>query len=133
VAELAPAVKGAVLVYDDDAICAQALASVLRHAGHTVQIATHFRPALAALEAEFRIDILLTDLVVPAGGLNGMALARMGLIKHPGLKVVYMTGYDFDDLEKSANGPILRKPVINETLHFWVQRALSKDYKFWWM
>ena len=128
---LTTTVTGAVLVYEDDAICAQAFAAVLRHASHTVQIATHFQPALAAPQADFPIDILLTDLVFPDGGVNGMALARMGLINHPGLKVIYVTGHDTGDLSKAACGPILRKPVPDEKLHFWMQRALAKSHEFW--
>jgi DNA-binding NtrC family response regulator len=84
----------AILLYEDDALCAQSFAAVLRSAGHTVQITNHFMPALAALEAGLPIDALLTDVAVPDGGVNRMALARMALVKRPVLKVIYFTGYE---------------------------------------
>lgn len=124
--------SGAILVYEDDAVCAQALASVLRHAGHTAQAVTHFQPALRALETDLHIDALVADVVFPAGGVNGMVLARMGRMKHPDLKVVHVTGYDFDHLAQMASGPILRKPVSNQILLFWIQRALTCSQQFWW-
>ena len=125
--------SASVLVYEDDAVCAQAFAAALRQAGHTVQITSHFQPALAALEADLPIDILLADVIFPDGGVNGMALARMALVKRPTLKVMYVTGHDLDGVARSAHGPILRKPVPDEALHFWVQRALAKSHEFWWL
>ena len=62
-----------------------------------------------------------------------MALARMGLMKRRTLKVIYVTGYDLDGIERSAHGPILRKPVPDETLLLWVQRALARGHEFWWL
>lgn len=108
--------------YDDDPICAQALASVLRRAEYTAQFAAHFQPALAALEFDCR-----------AGGVNGLALASMGLLQNPGLKMIYVTDFDLGDMSKAARGPILRKSVLNETLLFWDQQALARDHEFWRM
>jgi CheY-like chemotaxis protein len=123
---------GALLLYEDDALCAQTFANILRSAGHTVQIANHFMPALDALEAGHPIDVFLADVVFPEGGVNGMALARMALVRRPGLKVIYVTGYDVPGLDREASGPILRKPVSDEQLLACVQRALAAKHEFWW-
>lgn len=80
---------------------------MLRRAGYTEQFATHFQPALAALESD-----------CPAGGVNGLALASMGLLQNPGLKVIYVTDFDLGDMSKAARGPILRS------------QSLTKHYSF---
>jgi len=98
-----------------------------------VQIANHFQPALAALETELQVDVLLADLVFPDGGVNGLALARMALMKRPDLRVIYTTGYDLRDVIHAAKGPILRKPVPDDTLLFWVRRAFAEGHEFWWL
>jgi len=123
---------GAILLYEDDALCAQTFANILCSAGHTVQITNHFMPALGALEAEQPIDVFLADVVVPEGGVNGMALARMALVRRPGLRVIYVTGYDVPGLDSQASGPILRKPVSDEQLLACVERVLAAKHEFWW-
>src|SRR5882757_8439313 len=48
--------------------------------------------ALALFDSDpFRIDLLLTDIVMP--GMNGRQLADELLHRHPSLKVLFMTGY----------------------------------------
>lgn len=37
-----------------------------------------------------------------------------------------------DHLAQMASGPILRKPVSNQILLFWIQRALTCSQQFWW-
>jgi DNA-binding NtrC family response regulator len=123
---------GAILLYENDVSCAQSFANILCSAGHTVQITNHFMPALVALEAEQPIDVFLADVVFPEGGVNGMALARMALVRRPGLKVIYVTGHDVPRLDKEASGPILRKPVSDDQLLAWVDRALAATHEFWW-
>jgi hypothetical protein len=41
------------------------------------------------------------------------------------MKTVYVTGYDLGDVEAEADGPILRKPVPNESLLDAVRNALA--------
>ena len=50
------------------------------------------------------------------GGVNGVALSRMGRMRRPDLRVVYITGYEIPGLENEALGPVLRKPVDNDAL-----------------
>jgi CheY-like chemotaxis protein len=48
--------------------------------------------ALEVLDGDQRVDLLLTDVVMP-GGVNGRQLANQAIRKRPDLKVLFMTGY----------------------------------------
>ena len=116
--------RGHILLVDDDAAAGEALGRTLRHAGFDVTVAADFRGALEILEAERPIDLLVTDIVMPAG-INGIALSRMARLRRRDLKVVYMTGYNVPGAEREALGPILRKPIDGAVLIQEVEQALS--------
>jgi DNA-binding NtrC family response regulator len=116
--------KKHVLLVDDDPSLGEALGACLRRAGFDVSLATDFRVALDVLDAGRRVDLLLTDLVMPAS-VNGIALSRMARMRHSGIKVLYMTGYDIPGAEQQALGPILKKPVDDSLLVSEVERALA--------
>jgi two-component system, cell cycle sensor histidine kinase and response regulator CckA len=75
-----------------------------------------------------RVDLLLTDLVMP-GGMSGHELAQQMLSRQPGLKVVYTSGYSNDivshrlQLEPGRN--FLPKPYPAEELAATVRRCLD--------
>ena len=102
----------------------EAVGSMLRHAGYGVQVATHFQPALEALESDGPIDLLVTDIVMPSR-VNGVALSRMARMRRRDIKVLYVTGYDIPGVEREALGPVLKKPVSHEQLIAEVERVLA--------
>jgi CheY-like chemotaxis protein len=116
--------KGHVLLVEDDQTFGETLGQVLRRAGYDVSIATDFRVALEVLEGSRPIDLLLTDIVMPAS-VNGIALSRMARLRRRDLKVVYLTGYNIPGVENEALGPILRKPVEDAQLLEEVGRVLA--------
>jgi DNA-binding NtrC family response regulator len=116
--------KKHVLLVEDDASLGEALGSSLRRSGFDVSLATDFRVALDVLDAGRPVDLLLTDLVMPAS-VNGIALSRMARMRHAGIKVIYMTGYDIPGVQEQALGPILKKPIDDSLLVSEVQRALA--------
>jgi DNA-binding response OmpR family regulator len=70
----------------------QLCASVLRRRGYTVDEMPDDERAVAFAEAaEFAIDLLLTDVVLP--GINGRRVAERVAQRHPGVKVLYISGY----------------------------------------
>ena len=117
--------RGHIRVVDDDADFCETVSQLLQRAGFAVAMATDFQPALAALEGPQRIDLLITDVVMPSR-VNGMALSRMARMRRRDIKVIYVTGFDIPGLENEALGPVLRKPVDDQTLIAEVERALAR-------
>jgi CheY-like chemotaxis protein len=115
-----------ILVVDDDQICGDATARVLRAAGFEVSLAPDHRLALEDLESTRPIDLLITDIVMP-DRVNGIALSRMARMRRPELKVIYLTAYDIPGVEDDAIGPVLRKPIDGEQLVAEVRRVLATD------
>ena len=113
-----------ILVVDDDKICGDATARVLRAAGFEVSLAPDHRLALEDLESTRPIDLLITDIVMP-DRVNGVALSRMARMRRPELKVIYLTAYDIPGVEDDAIGPVLRKPVDEDRLVAEVRSVLT--------
>jgi CheY-like chemotaxis protein len=64
----------------------------LSELGYRVLEAANGAAALEALAHEDGIDLLFTDVVMP-GGMNGRQLADEAVLRCPGLKVLFTTGY----------------------------------------
>jgi two-component system, cell cycle sensor histidine kinase and response regulator CckA len=73
-------------------------------------------------------DLLLTDIVMP--GMSGPVLAERLVSRWPDLKVLYMSGYADEAIERqgalSAGGALLEKPFTARQLADRVRQALSK-------
>ena len=67
---------------------------ILERAGFGVVEASDGAQALAQLDG-LRIDLLLTDVVMP-GGMSGRDLARQLEELRPGVPVLFMSGYNAD-------------------------------------
>jgi CheY-like chemotaxis protein len=100
--------KSILLVEDDEAL-AYSLARQCETAGFTVRAVTSSMAALTVLDSDCEIDLVLTDLVMPTGEPNGLALGRMARMRRRGVKLVFISGYDVDGI--SLPGKLFRKPV----------------------
>jgi signal transduction histidine kinase/CheY-like chemotaxis protein len=80
-----------VLLVEDDERVRQFAIEALRELGYRVIEADSAARALTRLKAEPKIDLLLTDIVMPET--NGRQLAEQVLRLLPGLPVLYMTGF----------------------------------------
>ena len=114
-----------ILLVDDDDDFRYATECVLRAAGFVVIAVAGFAPALQQLDREDHIDLLLTDIQMP-GGIHGLALGRMALMRQPKLKIIYLTGFTFGDAIREASGPILAKPVPSDRLLAAVAQQLAQ-------
>lgn len=101
-----------VLVVEDDEPNRLLAASILKSYGYNVMTADSGQTALE-VPSETKIDLLLTDVVMP--GVGGRVLAETLQQMRPGLPVVFMSGYTTDDL--------IRKEVKEQTVGF-----LAKPY-----
>ena len=113
--------SGAVLVVDDEALFAEAVATRLRREGYACAVAGDLAQARAALADP--IDLMLLDVRLPDGsGLDFLAEAE-------GVPVVMMTAFgDVDSAVAAMKGgaaDYLRKPVDLDELAIVAARALA--------
>jgi PAS domain S-box-containing protein len=81
-----------ILFVEDEDSVRKVAAAILEEAGYTVLRAGDAQEAIRITEEHHgRIDLLLTDMVMP--GMNGRDLAAQLVASHPGLKVLYTSGY----------------------------------------
>ncbi len=115
------------LVEDDDCVRAYAM-DALRELGYRVAEASSGSAALSVLDGAPKVDLLLTDVVMP-GDYNGRELAEEALKRRPGLRVLYMTGYSRDALTRHGRlDPgvhLLGKPFSLEELAAKVRNRLD--------
>jgi PAS domain S-box-containing protein len=110
-----PARMATVLVVEDESALRDVLTEFLQSSGLRVAAASGGREALARLDLGERVDILLTDLVMP--GLDGRSLAQLARTKLPNLQVIYMSGHTDDTL--------LQRELLNEGL-FYLQKPFTR-------
>lgn len=127
-----PAAAGAevILVADDEDSVRKLVVRVLERAGYHVLQAKDAAQALTLAEgAEGRIDLLLTDVVMPRAG--GQQLYRLINDRWPGVRVLYMSGYTDDPVVRreaeEPGGAFLGKPFAPDDLLATVRRVLDRD------
>ncbi|GJE43061.1 hybrid sensor histidine kinase/response regulator [Methylobacterium soli] len=120
--------QSSVLVVDDDSAVREVTTTRLEEAGHAVREAGSGLAALAALEADPCVDLVLLDFAMP--GMNGAEVATEIRKRWPGLPVLYVTGYaDTAALMRGgAVGPegIVLKPFRDGELERKVAEAIAK-------
>jgi PAS domain S-box-containing protein len=124
----APRGSETVLLVEDDDGVRSLTRTALAANGYTVLEASDGEEALH-LQAEFKgtIALLLTDLVLPH--MNGIELAERLVRHHPGLKVLYMSGYLDDTLVRHGiwenRQSFLQKPYSPAVLASKVREVLD--------
>ena len=120
----ADAVGRTVLVLDDDDPVREVAAGALRDAGFRVVEAAAGEAALAAIEADERIALVLADFAMPA--MNGVEFAERAARLAPHLPVLFATGYaDLGAIADISEERIVQKPYRSVDLVARVRRALS--------
>ncbi len=105
-----------VLLVEDEAAIRGLVADALREQGYKVFEAVDGAAGLRLLQSG-QVDLLVTDVGLP--GLNGRQLADAGRVMQPGLKVLFITGYDHGVTEGSVFEPgmeLIVKPFTLGTL-----------------
>ena len=116
------------LVEDEDAV-RSLTCRILEKQGYRVIPAQHGRDAMdIATREEGRIDLVLTDIVMP--GLNGRGLVEKLSGIRPSIKSLYMSGYTDDDIVRRGfvepSKAFLQKPFTSEALVRTVRKVLDE-------
>jgi signal transduction histidine kinase/CheY-like chemotaxis protein/HAMP domain-containing protein len=119
-----------ILLVEDEASVLKMGKMILQDCGYQVVEACSGVEALELWERnEGRIDLLLTDIVMPQG-LSGVDLAQKLNGLKPALKVLYISGYDISYLDtqiiRKGGGVFLQKPYTRFTLAKAVRDCLDK-------
>jgi PAS domain S-box-containing protein len=114
-----------VLLLEDDDDVRFLVVRILEGLGYRVIEAARAEAAGAVLAEAEQVDLLLSDVVLP-GKYNGPDFARRARDTHPGLRIVFMSGYPAEAVRRNGfvdlgGAPLLKKPLdrrqLAEALH----------------
>jgi PAS domain S-box-containing protein len=107
-----------ILIVEDDDTVRLIMSDVLQDLGYRVLTASDARPAIAYLQSEQRIDLLVSDVVLPH--IDGRKLAELARNLRPALKILFVTGYAVQAIIRSkfldAGMDMLAKPFALDAL-----------------
>ena len=116
-----------VLVVEDEPSVQRLCVRGLRRLGFETLSASDGPEALKRLAEAPRVDLLLTDMVMPRG-MSGLEVAAAAQRMRPNLKVLFMSGYlpsSFEPETRARIEPLLRKPFSASLLEQLVRAALG--------
>ena len=119
--------KESLLLVEDEEELRNVAGRMLESQGYTVQVAADGREALKLLAEGARIELVITDVVMP--GMNGRELAEDIEKNFPGKKILFISGYTDDSViqhgvsERRIN--FLHKPFSKKELHRKVRELLD--------
>lgn len=121
-----------ILLVEDDNELRTYLSGVLQNLNYRVLAAANAQTALTILlQKQRRVDLMLTDIVMP--GLSGRELARRAHEIRPHLKVVYMTGYSRNAVVHQGRVDkgveLLQKPFSQAQVALRLRAVLDQDGK----
>jgi PAS domain S-box-containing protein len=126
---MVPAIAGTVLVVDDEVAIRDVAHRVLTSAGYRVMTAANGQDALDLLATPgTTADMLLVDVVMP--GMTGEDFAARVQAARPGIRVLFMSGYEQPPAGAGWPGPgihVIAKPFSRAVLLGRVTQMLAAD------
>ena len=114
-----------ILLAEDDDSLRGFLARALERAGHEVTACADGEDAVTYLDEQW--DLLLTDIVMP--GIDGIEVARQAAARHPGLRIMFITGFAAVALAANESAPpgskVLSKPIHLREIVTEVERMMA--------
>ncbi len=129
VAKVARRGSETILLVEDEEAVRGLTCRILEKQGYRVIPAQHGRDAMEiAIKEEGRIDLVLTDVVMP--GMNGRGLVERLTGIRPTIKSLYMSGYTDDDIIRRGfiepSKSFLQKPFTSDGLLQTVRKVLDE-------
>jgi|GEM_PF-1305140 len=124
-----------ILVVDDEEELLETTSSYLQQLGYKVLATSNAREALSIIESEQRVDLLLTDIVMPSD-LDGYQLAIKTNNIAPSIKIILTSGfkenvtlktYNENELINQLTKNILNKPFDLSELSLAVSKSLTLE------
>ncbi|MBI4410486.1 MAG: PAS domain S-box protein [Gemmatimonadetes bacterium] len=123
-----PPGRGTVLLVEDEDAVRNLIRKILQRYGYSVIEAASGAAALRALQTGERIDLLITDVVMPE--MSGRELVNRLAPLRPALRILYISGYAEDAVHQQGvldpGTSFLEKPFTPETLVRKVREALAR-------
>ncbi|NOX36079.1 MAG: PAS domain S-box protein [Calditrichaeota bacterium] len=121
-----------ILIVEDEEMVRQLAMTILKDHGYRVLAARNGEEALKlGQNYEGKIDLLLTDVVMPS--VNGPELGRLLKKYHPGLKVIFMSGYTDNSiqyhLQFTEGALFIQKPFSSQKLLQTIRKLLETNPK----
>ncbi len=117
-----------ILIVDDETELAEVAEGVLSDLGYRTLVAHGGPSAMLHIDGDEPIDLLLSDVIMP-GGMSGYELAKQAVAKRPGLKVLMMSGFEGNVIERvdpvASKFPLMTKPYGNDELADRVRQVLD--------
>jgi len=113
-----------ILLAEDDDSLRGFLTRALERAGYDVTACADGEEAAAVLDQSW--DLLLTDIVMP--GMDGIEVARLAAARHPGLRIMFITGFAAVALSGDKAPPgskVLSKPIHLREIVAEVERMMA--------
>jgi two-component system cell cycle response regulator CpdR len=114
-----------ILLAEDDDSLRGFLSRALERAGYEVTACADGEEAVAVLDETW--DLLLTDIVMP--GMDGIEVARLAAQRHPGLRIMFITGFAAVALSAGERAPagakVLSKPIHLREIVAEVERMMA--------
>jgi two-component system cell cycle sensor histidine kinase/response regulator CckA len=117
---------GTVLLVEDEAMVRTVAERALTRQGYTVLVAENGEEALEILGREGKIDLMISDVVMPT--MDGPTTVRAARATHPSLPILFISGYAEEQLRKSIDIPnvsFLAKPFSVQQLAETVRDVLA--------
>lgn len=115
-----------ILVVEDEAIIRINAADIIEQAGYEVIEASNGDEALRLLERRPDIRVVYTDVDMPGGSLNGLALAALARDRWPPIGIIVTSGhFAVRESEIPPRGVFFSKPVDEGKLLGALQRFVA--------
>ncbi|NIX76146.1 response regulator [Microvirga terricola] len=118
--------QSTILLVEDEPLIRLFLVDLLEEAGFRVIETANAAEALVALESGLRVNVLLTDVDMPAG-CDGFELARKVHKSWPETEILIMSGRHWPDpADLPPGAAFLAKPFPNEAIVSQVHYAVAR-------